>query len=282
MLRFANTIKQIHRRPSPISRVIHRAFTSGSNNVVENGDEVSVAYTGTLASGEQFDSSAGRDPLKFKVGQGLMISGFDKGVVGMSVNEKKVLTLPPSDAYGEINPEATVKVPRDQLSPDLELEVGLRLQAANGATAVITEFNDQEVTLDTNHRLAGETLTFDIEVVELTKAADLPQLKLETITEGDGKTFPKAGDRLKMHYTGTLADGGTKFDSSRDRGQPFEFQIGVGQVIAGWDQGVIQMSVGQRANLYIPSEMGYGAQGAGGAIPPNADLIFDVELLEIL
>ena len=136
--------------------------------------------------------------------------------------------------------------------------------------------------MDTNHRLAGETLTFDIEVVELTKADDLQQLKLETIAEGDGKTFPKAGDRLKMHYTGTLADGGTKFDSSRDRGQPFEFQIGVGQVIAGWDQGVIQMSVGQRANLYIPSEMGYGAQGAGGAIPPNADLIFDVELLEIL
>ena len=91
MLRFANTIKQIHRRPSPISRVIHRAFTSGSNNVVENGDEVSVAYTGTLASGEQFDSSTGRDPLKFKVGQGLMISGFDKGVVGMSVNEKNRL-----------------------------------------------------------------------------------------------------------------------------------------------------------------------------------------------
>ena len=109
----------------------------------------------------------------------------------MSLNEKKVLTLPPSEAYGEINPEATVKVPREQLSPDLELEVGLRLQAANGATAIITEFNDQEVTLDTNHRLAGETLTFDIEVVELTKAGDLPQLKLEQLQKGMEKLSQK-------------------------------------------------------------------------------------------
>ena len=141
---------------------------------------------------------------------------------------------------------------------------------------------EDDITLDTNHRLAGETLNFDIELVGLTKAADLPQLKLDTIKEGDGKTYPKTGDRLRMHYIGTLADSGEKFDSSRDRDQPFDFQIGVGQVIRGWDEGIMQMSVGQRANLYIPSDLGYGAQGAGGAIPPNADLIFDVELLEIL
>jgi FK506-binding protein 1 len=97
---------------------------------------------------------------------------------------------------------------------------------------------------------------------------------------GDNTNFPKKGDKLKMHYTGTLATG-EKFDSSRDKGTPFEFIIGIGQVIDGWDQGILNMSKGERAHLYIPSQLGYGSRGAGGVIPPYADLIFDVELLEI-
>lgn len=83
-----------------------------------------------------------------------------------------------------------------------------------------------------------------------------------------------------MHYCGTLADG-SKFDSSRDRGQPFQFTIGVGQVIRGWDEGVMKMSVGERAVLEITPDFGYGSQGAGGVIPPDAHLNFDVELLKI-
>ena len=99
--------------------------------------------------------------------------------------------------------------------------------------------------------------------------------------EGDGQTFPKKGDKLSMHYTGTLQSNGKKFDSSLDRGVPFQFKIGKGEVIQGWDEGVMQMSLGEKAVLHIPSEMGYGAAGAGGVIPPNADLDFEVELLAI-
>eukprot|EP00980_Cylindrotheca_fusiformis_P022467 scaffold9342_cov163-Cylindrotheca_fusiformis.AAC.2 len=103
----------------------------------------------------------------------------------------------------------------------------------------------------------------------------------KVLQEGDGQTYPKQGDQLTMHYTGTLTDGGKQFDSSVSRGKPFQFVIGIGQVIQGWDEGVIQMSLGEKAILNISSDYGYGARGAPGAIPPNADLTFEVELLAI-
>jgi len=103
-------------------------------------------------------------------------------------------------------------------------------------------------------------------------------LKIEDIVEGSG-TEAKSGDTVQVHYTGWLEDG-TKFDSSVDRDEPFEFTLGQGQVIQGWDAGVIGMKVGGQRKLTIPSQLAYGPQGRG-SIPPNATLIFDIELLEI-
>ena len=104
-------------------------------------------------------------------------------------------------------------------------------------------------------------------------------LRYEDTIVGTGAS-PQPGQDVTVHYTGTLADG-TKFDSSLDRGQPFTFKIGVGQVIKGWDEGVMTMKVGGKRKLVIPSQLGYGARGAGGVIPPNATLVFEVELLSV-
>lgn len=103
-------------------------------------------------------------------------------------------------------------------------------------------------------------------------------VEIETTVPGDGINFPQKGKTVTVHYTGTLQNG-KKFDSSRDRSKPFQFKIGTGQVIKGWDEGVAKMSKGQQAILTCTPDYGYGAKGYPGVIPPDSTLIFDVELI---
>ena len=113
-----------------------------------------------------------------------------------------------------------------------------------------------------------------------TKTITTPSGLKYTILKAGKGTTPKPGQEVFVHYTGTLTTG-KKFDSSRDKGQPFSFKVGAGQVIPGWDEALSTMKVGERRQLTIPPKLGYGAAGAGGVIPPNATLIFDVELLKL-
>lgn len=108
----------------------------------------------------------------------------------------------------------------------------------------------------------------------------MSELMIEDLTVGNGEEA-KAGQEVTVHYTGWLLDGGQKFDSSKDRNQPFSFPLGAGHVIKGWDRGVQGMKVGGVRKLTIPASLGYGAYGAGAVIPPNATLVFEVELLAV-
>ncbi|HKK39270.1 MAG TPA: peptidylprolyl isomerase [Cryomorphaceae bacterium] len=138
---------------------------------VKEKDTVSVHYTGTLSDGEVFDSSVNREPLSFTVGAGQMIPGFDNAVVGMEVKEKKSVTIPASEAYGDVRPDMVQKISKDQLPPDLNPQVGQQLasQLPSGEQIIVTvaDIADEEITIDANHPLAGKDLTFEIEVLEI-------------------------------------------------------------------------------------------------------------------
>ena len=138
---------------------------------VKAGDTVKVLYTGKLEDGTTFDSSAGRDPLSFTVGASMVITGFDDAVTGMAVSESKTVTIPPESGYGPHQDEMVQNVERSVLPDDIPLEIGLQLQAqgpdGQAMALVVTAFDESTVTLDANPPLAGKTLIFEIELIEI-------------------------------------------------------------------------------------------------------------------
>lgn len=222
-------------------------ITAGSGDTPVAGQDVVVQYTAWLQDGNQFiaSSDAQGQPLTFTLGseQGVF-PGWDEGVSTMQVGGKRQLIIPPDLALGEAGGGRIP--PNSTLIMEVELVDVLPL-------VLPTEVSESDFT---------ETES---------------GLKYYDIIEGDGPT-PEEGQLVTVNYTGWLEDG-TKFDSSFDRGIPFTFVLGSGEVIDGWDEGVATMRVGGTRQLVIPADLGYGDAGAGGTIPPGATLIFEVELL---
>ncbi|HMT75353.1 MAG TPA: peptidylprolyl isomerase [Chitinophagaceae bacterium] len=144
---------------------------------VKSGDKVKVHYHGKLTNGETFDSSEGREPLEFEVGSGMVIKGFDDGVTGMVVGEKKTVNIPFAEAYGPSNPEMIVDMPKDRFPADMQIEVGMPLVMSDGQgqqfQVKIVEIKEESVMLDANHPLAGKDLIFDLELVEIAGGSPL-------------------------------------------------------------------------------------------------------------
>jgi FKBP-type peptidyl-prolyl cis-trans isomerase 2 len=138
---------------------------------VKQGDKVKVHYHGKLTDGTTFDSSEGREPLEFEVGAGAVIPGFDNGVMGMAVGDKKTVNIPAEEAYGPKVDELVMDFPKERFPEDMQPEIGMQLMMNNGSgqqfPVTIVEVKDESITLDANHQLAGKDLVFDIELVDI-------------------------------------------------------------------------------------------------------------------
>lgn len=170
-LRQTPSLAQIRAPGTPRPQPITPKFRGFFMTQVKSGDTVRIHYTGTLTDGTTFDSSQGRDPLEFTVGQGQIIPGLEKAIPGMTAGDKKTVAVPAAEAYGPTNPEARQDVPRDEIPAEIPLDLGtqLQVQAPDGQVLPVTvvAVTEEIVTLDANHPLAGKDLTFDIELVEI-------------------------------------------------------------------------------------------------------------------
>lgn len=240
-------------------------LTEGTGDNPEKGEEVTVHYTGTLTDGTVFDSSVKRgDKFKFKIGVGQVIQCWDKGVMSMKIGEKAILHCPAGQAYGATGAGGVIP-------PNADLLFEVELFQSGTKKPKKEDLKKEEEKPEQAEEKKNEK---DSKMVDISDG-----ITKEILVVGTGAS-PKKSDKVVVHYTGKLTDGKV-FDSSVDRGDKFSFTIGVGQVIKCWDKGVMSMKVGEKSILHCPADQSYGASGAGRIIPPNADLIFEVELFSV-
>ena len=226
-----------------------RDIEVGSGEPVEVSDFVTIHFEGSIEEGEVFESTYMRDePIVIQVGVGqLPIEGWDKGMIGMRAGGKRTLLIPPNLAFGEQGIEGFIG--------------------------------------------ANENIIMEIELLSITKPpAQWPYSNTELSALEDGVQYViheqgndeviSEGDAISLHYSGYLEDG-TLFDSSIIRDMPLDFVVGESQIIPGLSIGLQNMSIGEKRTVVIPPDQAYGEQGAGGVIPPNSTLVFDVELISI-
>ncbi|MEZ4721838.1 MAG: FKBP-type peptidyl-prolyl cis-trans isomerase [Flavobacteriales bacterium] len=236
------------------SGLVVEILKQGEGDKPQTGDIVKVHYTGTLkANGEKFDSSLDRgEPIEFPLGIGKVILGWEEGIGLLNRGTKARLIIPSALGYGS---RAAGPIPANS---DLVFEVEL-IDFKPGPRPIAHEVFSTEGLKPTT---TGTGLQYYI------------------IEKGSG---PKAenGKTVTVHYHGYFKDGGQKFDSSYERGEPFPVQLGARQVIPGWEEGLSYLGVGDKAVLVIPYNLAYGEQGYPGVIPPKADLMFDIEVIDI-
>ena len=231
--------------------------TYGSGGMPQAGDTVSIHYTGTFLNGEVFDSSIGHsEPFEFSLGSGDVIQGWDEGIALMHKGGKCTLIVPSSLAYGDFGLNNFIE-------PYTTLIYNIELIAINHKERLAEERKRLQSYLEENN-ITTEPTPSGLYFIE--------------VSIGTGQT-PISGDHLTVHYTGSFLDGEI-FDSSYEREMPFEFTLGVGDVILGWDEGVAMMHNEGEAILLIPSPLGYGDSSIG-PIPPYTTLVFNIELLSI-
>ncbi|GBG33984.1 Peptidyl-prolyl cis-trans isomerase [Hondaea fermentalgiana] len=263
-------------------RLLSGDSSDGSKKLVADVEmRVKMDYTLRLAGADEvLDSSEKHGPMSFILGRQEVIPGIEDEVRGMEAGEERTeVLIAPELAYGEKDDRKVAKVPLDRLPEDVE--AGMRLQMSTGQQVRVQEILKEEelAVLDLNHPLAGETLRFDIRVVDVER---LPPVRVDVSKPGTGSTKPELGDSVTMHYTGRIDGSEEPFDSSRNRGEPLTFSAGHRQLIIGLDNAIMSMTTGEQATVHLPSVHAYGERGAGnGVIPPNADLVFEVEILSI-
>jgi len=229
------------------SGLSYKYLSFGKGEKPQKNDRVYVHYTGKLEDGKVFDDSYKRnEPIAFILGKGMVIKGWDEGVALLKTGDKASFIIPPSLGYG--SKDMGIIPPNSTLYFDVEL---VKFEAVTTPVAFDVKGKD--------------TIT--------SKSG----LKYINVLEGTGLQ-PKKGNTVIVHYTGYFKDGSI-FDSSVSRGEPFEFKLGMKQVIAGWDEGIALLKKGGKARLIIPPALGYGPE-AMGPIPGNSTLIFDVELID--